>query len=322
MEADQIIEASAYAIAADFIAMLPRIGMALCLLALTWLVIALANRGMQQVLKRTRMRRALAELVIEIADVGIWVVALFIAAAVAFPSVTPANIMTGLGLGTVAIGFAFRDIFENFLAGVLILYREPFRLGDCIECAKIEGFVEEITARDTHLRQTDGQRVVLPNAMLFKNPVTVRTDKDIRRTTIFCRLAFGVDVDAARKVLRQAVESLDTASKESGVQIFAHAFTEDGIEFEVTWWTGSRPVDIRRSRDQVITAVTRALDEAGFKIAIPRRMLAFDTALEISTSDRSATGRGEGIAQVRRRAGESGGRRSPELLNRHTNPGE
>ena len=299
MEADQIIEASAYAIAADFIAMLPRIGMALCLLALTWLVIALANRGMQQVLKRTRMRRALAELVIEIADVGIWVVALFIAAAVAFPSVTPANIMTGLGLGTVAIGFAFRDIFENFLAGVLILYREPFRLGDCIECAKIEGFVEEITARDTHLRQTDGQRVVLPNAMLFKNPVTVRTDKDIRRTTIFCRLAFGVDVDAARKVLRQAVEPLDTASKESEVQIFAHAFTEDGIEFEVTWWTGSRPVDIRRSRDQVIAAVTRALDEAGFKIAIPRRMLAFDAALEISTSDGSATGRGEGIAQVR-----------------------
>ena len=313
MEADQIIEASTYAIAADFIAMLSRIGMALCLLALTWLVIALANRGMQQVLKRTRMRRALAELVIEIADVGIWAVALFIAAAVAFPSVTPANIMTGLGLGTVAIGFAFRDIFENFLAGVLILYREPFRLGDCIECAKIEGFVEEITARDTHLRQTDGQRVVVPNAMLFKNQVTVRTDKEIRRTTIFCRLAFGVDVGAARKVLRQAVEPLDTASKESEVQIFAHAFTEDGIEFEVTWWTGSRPVDIRRSRDQVIAAVTRALDEAGFKIAIPRRMLVFDAALEISTSDGSATGRGEGIAQMQRRAGESGGRQSPEL---------
>jgi small conductance mechanosensitive channel len=193
--------------------------------------------------------------------------------------------MTGLGLGTVAIGFAFRDIFENFLAGVLILYREPFRLGDCIECAKIEGFVEEITARDTHLRQTDGQRVVLPNAMLFKNPVTVRTDKDIRRTTIFCRLAFGVDVDAARKVLRQAVESLDTASKESGVQIFAHAFTEDGIEFEVTWWTGSQPVDIRRSRDEVIAAVTRALDEAGLKIAVPRRVLAFDPPLEISAGD-------------------------------------
>ncbi len=321
MDANQVVENSAYVMALGFLANLPRIGMALVLLVLTGIVVSFATRSLRNVLGRTRMRRALGELLIEIATVGIWIVALFIAAAIAFPSITPANIITGLGLGTVAIGFAFRDIFENFLAGVLILYREPFRLGDCIECARIEGFVEEITARDTHLRQTDGQRVVLPNAMLFKNPVTVRTDKDIRRTTIFCRLAFGVDVDAARKVLRQAVEPLDTASKESEVQIFAHAFTEDGIEFEVTWWTGSRPVDIRRSRDQVIAAVTRALDEAGFKIAIPRRMLVFDTALEISTSDGSATGRGEGIAQVRRRAGESGGRRSPELLNQHTNPG-
>jgi small-conductance mechanosensitive channel len=281
MDADRVIEDSAYALALEFVAMLPRLGLALGLLALTWLGVTLANRGLRQVLTRTRVRRALAELVVEIADVGIWVVALFIAAAVAFPSVTPANIMTGLGLGTVAIGFAFRDIFENFLAGVLILYREPFRLGDCIECAKVEGFVEEITARDTHLRQTDGQRVVLPNAMLFKNQVWVRTDRDIRRTTVFCRVAFDADLAAARAVIHDAVAPLPTVSKEQEVQVFARAFTEDGVEFEVTWWTGSRPVDIRRSRDEVIAAVKRALDQAGLKVAVPRRSLAFDTPLAI-----------------------------------------
>jgi hypothetical protein len=124
MQADQIIETSAYTVAVEFFAMLPRLGIALGLLALTWLAIVVANRALHRILKRTRMRRALAELMIEVADVGLWVVALFIAAAVAFPSVTPANIITGLGLGTVAIGFAFRDIFENFLAGILILYRE------------------------------------------------------------------------------------------------------------------------------------------------------------------------------------------------------
>jgi small-conductance mechanosensitive channel len=290
MEANQVIEVSAYALAIEFVAMLPRLGLALCLLALTWLIVILANRGMRQILKRSRMRRALMELMIEIADVGIWALALFIAAAVAFPSVTPANIMTGLGLGTVAIGFAFRDIFENFLAGVLILYREPFRLGDCIECAKVEGFVEEITARDTHLRQTDGQRVVLPNAMLFKNQVWVRTDRDIRRTTVFCRVTFGADVAAAREVIHEAVAPLPTVSKGQEVQIFAHAFTEDGVELEVTWWTGSRPVDIRRSRDEVIAAVKRALDAAGLEIAVPQRSLAFDTPLAISAPAGEETG--------------------------------
>jgi small-conductance mechanosensitive channel len=299
MDANQVIEDSAYALALDFVARLPRVGLALCLLALTWLAVTLANRTMRQVLRRTRVRRALADLVVEIADVGIWVVAVFIAAAVAFPSVTPANIMAGLGLGSVAIGFAFRDIFENFLAGVLILYREPFRLGDCIECAKVEGFVEEITARDTHLRQTDGQRVVLPNAMLFKNQVWVRTDRATRRTTVFCRIAFDADVATAREVIRCALEGLGTVSKANEVQIFAHAFTEDGVEFEVTWWTGSRPVDIRRSRDEVIAAVKRALDEAGLGIAVPRRALAFDTPLAIAAPAGGETATGlEGAARA------------------------
>jgi small conductance mechanosensitive channel len=290
MQADQSIERSAYTVAAEFVALLPRLGIALGVLALTWLAVALANRAMHRVLGRTRVRRALAELVVEVADVGLWVVALFVAAAVAFPSVTPASIVTGLGLGSVAIGFAFRDIFENFLAGILILYREPFQLGDCIECAKVEGFVEEITARGTHLRQTDGQRVVLPNALLFKNQVWVRTDREIRRTTIFCRVAFDADVAAAREAIRRAVAPLATVSREQEVQVFAHAFTADGVEFEVTWWTGSRPVDVRRSRDEVVAAVKRALDEAGLQIAVPRRVLAFDPPLATGApADEDAT---------------------------------
>ena len=107
MEADQIVEASAYAMAAGLIAALPRLGVALLLLGLTWLAVVLTNRLLRRGLARTQMRRALIDLVVEVIDVGIWVLALFVAAAVAFPAVTPASIMTGLGLGTVAIGFAF-----------------------------------------------------------------------------------------------------------------------------------------------------------------------------------------------------------------------
>ncbi len=276
MEADQIVEASAYAMAAGLIAALPRLGVALLLLGLTWLAVVLTNRLLRRGLARTQMRRALIDLVVEVIDVAIWVLALFVAAAVAFPAVTPASIMTGLGLGTVAIGFAFRDIFENFLAGILILYREPFRLGDCIECNDVEGFVELVTARDTHVRQTDGQRVVLPNAMLLKNEVTVRTDRDIRRTMTFCTVALDADVEAARDVIHRALQGLGTLSDRGEVQIFAHAFAENGIQFEVTWWCGARPVDVRRSRDEVIAAVKRALEEAGLRLALPQRRLTIE----------------------------------------------
>lgn len=277
MEAEAILEGSAYVMAASFIAAIPRFLTALAFLFLTWLIVKIGNRLFRPVLKRTRMRRALIELVIEITDAVVWVVAFFIAAGLAFPSVTPASILTGLGLGTVAIGFAFRDILENFLAGTLILYREPFRLGDCIECGGTEGFVEEVTSRDTHVRRTDGQRVVLPNAMLLKEQVTVRTDRDVRRTTILCRVAFHADVDAARRVMRAAVTGLPSVIPDREVQIFAQGFAESGIEFEVTWWCRPLPVDIRRSRDEVIGAVKRALDDAGIPLAVPRRSLSYLT---------------------------------------------
>jgi len=189
---------------------------------------------------------------------------------------TPAKMLTALGLGSVAIGFAFKDVFENFLAGILILFREPFRLGDYVECGSIEGQVEEITIRDTHIRQTDGQRVVMPNALLFKEPVTVRTDKDLRRTTITCGVAYGEEVDLAREVITRAVKHVDTVRNDvRDVQIFAKEFNSSSIDFEVTWWTGSRPIDIRVSRDQVVAAVKRALDDAGIEIPFPYRTLTF-----------------------------------------------
>ena len=158
---------------------------------------------------------------------------------------------------------------------MLILLREPFQLGDFIECQSLEGFVEEITIRDTHVRQTDGQRVVIPNAALFMNPVTVRTDLELRRITIVCGVAYGEDVDEAREVIRGAVAGLPSVSRRKDVEIFAQGFGASSIDFEVTWWTGSRPLEIRRSRDEVVAAVKRALDDAGIEIPFPYRTLTF-----------------------------------------------
>jgi small-conductance mechanosensitive channel len=71
----------------------------------------------------------------------IWLVGLLIAATLVVPGLTPASLFAGLGVGAVAIGFAFQDIFQNFLAGVLIMIREKMRIGDTIECQGISGRV-------------------------------------------------------------------------------------------------------------------------------------------------------------------------------------
>ena len=95
---------------------------------------------------------------------------LLIAMSIVLPGVTPANILAVLGLGSVAVGFAFKDIFENFLAGVLIMLRKQMRIGDFIRCQDVEGRIEMISLRDTHLRRLSNELVVVPNAYLKTHP--------------------------------------------------------------------------------------------------------------------------------------------------------
>ncbi|WP_299410673.1 mechanosensitive ion channel family protein [uncultured Roseobacter sp.] len=262
----------------------PRLVVAVVVVLATWAVTLLAKGIVRRLGKRFRMRQNLIDVLAMIAGVGLWLVGILLALTIVFPSITPGKALTTLGLGSVAIGFAFKDTFENFLAGILILLREPFRIGDHIECDDVEGQVEEITIRDSHVRQTDGQRVVVPNHILFQNAVVVRTDRDLRRTTIMCGVAYGEDVDAARSIIEDAVISVDTVRDDvKDVEVFAQAFGASSIDFEVTWWTGSRPIDIRRSRDQVIAAVKRALDDAGVEIPFPYRTLTFKEPLNVKS---------------------------------------
>lgn len=281
--------------ASGFWRLLPQLLAALVFLLLVWGVVKLMQIVLPRVLRRARMRKSLVEVIVMLATVGLWFLGVLIAITIAVPSITPGRAFTALGVGGVAIGFAFKDVFENFLAGVLLLLREPFRITDFIDCEGIEGQVEEITIRDTHIRQTDGQLVVAPNAMFFKNPVTVRTAQDLRRTTVICGVAYGEDVDAAREVIAEAVRSVDSVRNDvKDVQIFAQEFADSSINFEVTWWTGSTPLDIRRSRDTVVAAVKRALDEAGIEIPFPYRTLTFAEALPLEGRNRAEDGKKAG----------------------------
>lgn len=258
------------------IELLPQAAIALFVIFLTWALAALIGRFVRKSLARSSMRPSLKRFIELVTTLAVWIGGFLLAAVVAFPNMTPTRILAGLGIGTVAIGFAFKDVFENFLAGIIILLRREMRIGDFIECEGLEGKVETILVRETHIRQTDGQLVILPNSMLFKNPLTIRTDIEDRRQSIICGVAYHEDVDRSRDVIKKAVLACDSVlSQERPVQVFACEFADSSINFEVTWWTGSTPLEIRMSRDEVIASVKRALDEAGIEIPFPYRTLTF-----------------------------------------------
>ncbi|MAM89425.1 MAG: mechanosensitive ion channel protein MscS [unclassified Hahellaceae] len=268
----------------SFIAVLPNLLAAVLFLVVVWLANKLIGSIYSRVLARTHMRSSLKAALQSLVSVAVWTFGLLIAATIAMPGLTPTKLLAGLGLGSIAIGLAFKDIFENFLAGILILLREPMRIGDYIEVEGISGEVKKITLRDTYLRQVDGDLILLPNSVLYKNAVSVHTDWDRKRVTIIVGIAYDEDVAEGRRVIEAALKDLDTVDQQRPVEIFAQAFNSSSIDFEVTWWTGSRPVEIRRSKDKVVEAVKTALDEAGIEIPFPYRTLTFKDPLALRSS--------------------------------------
>lgn len=278
--ARELLEQSLGNMFAQFIDMLPNLVIASFVLVATFFATRIFKRIYRRVIENRKLRPSLKDLIAKLVTVAIWCVGLLASAAIVFPSIDPSSILAGLGLSSIAIGFAFKDVVENFFAGFLILIRDPLEIGDFIECQEVRGKVEEITIRDTLIRQVDGQRVIVPNAMLFKNPVNILTDKKTRRVTIMCGVAYDTDLAQARDVIQKAVEGC--SSRDGEVQVFANAFGASSIDFEVAWWTGSTPLAVRRSRDEVVEAIKRALDDAGIEIPFPQRTLWFKEPLAVS----------------------------------------
>ena len=258
------------------IGMIPQFLIALLIVLLTFALARLARHIVQRTLARSGLRPSLKNLFALLGSILVWTVGLMLAALVSFPNLTPTKLLAGLGIGSVAIGFAFKDILENFLAGIIILWRREMRIGDYIQAGAIEGFVEDISVRETHIRCSDDQLVIVPNSTLFMNPLWILTDRAQRRVSIQCGVAYSEDVDAARQVISDAVNQCEEVrTDQHPVQVFACEFGDSSINFEVSWWSGSRPVDERKSRDQVVAAIKRALDEAGIEIPFPYRTLTF-----------------------------------------------
>jgi small conductance mechanosensitive channel len=168
-----------------------------------------------------------------------------VALSIVVPSFHASDLVQLLGVTGVAIGFAFRDILQNFLAGLLILLAEPFRIGDEIRVKEFTGTVEDIQTRATLIRTEDGQRIVIPNASLFTESVTVKTAFDTRRSQLDVLVHAGEDVDAVLEQLRADVQAIQGVASTPQVSVAAMELTEPAVRVRVFWWVEA-PYDQER----------------------------------------------------------------------------
>jgi len=258
-----------------FFSMLPQIVIAIIVLVCTGLIVKLIDRVANKLMIRAKVKESLRDLFRIFVRTAVWFAGLMTAAIIVFPGFGIANLIATAGLASIAIGFAFQDIFENFFAGILILWRFPFENGDFIRCEGVEGMVEDVEIRMTKIRQGNGELVLIPNSTIFKNNVTVMTDRPRRRLELAAGIAYGEDLATGRRVILDAVIACDTVHQDPAPEVLASNFGASSIDFTVLWWADPTPIDEMRSRDQVVEAIKSALDDAGIEIPYPYRTLTF-----------------------------------------------
>lgn len=284
-------------LAEGFFAHLPQMLAALVVLLVTLAISKISALIVRKLLQSARTRVALIRLGANLMSLVVWISGIAIATVVMFPSITPAKLIAGLGLTSVAIGFAFKDVIENFLAGVIILGRKKMRIGDVIECDNIFGKVEDIAIRETHVRDVDGELTIVPNAYLFKNPLKIQTDQDHKRQSLTVGVDYDTDMNSAREALTSALKSCSSVQKGHPISVECCAFGGSSIDFRLFWWAESTPRAQRQTYDEVAFAVKSALDDASITIPFPQITLSHRTEnapikLNVKQSERFSENKG------------------------------
>ena len=249
------------------ITVIPRFLAALLLIALFWLVASGVRLALRFLFARLISDLTVENLIKQVAYYAVWLLGIFLAAdALGFE---PATVAAGLGLGSLVLGFALKDVLSNFVSGLLILFTRPFRIGDQIVIDETEGTVERILLRATQIRTYDGRHVLVPNAEVFTSRITNNTAAPIRRATVMVPLPYDVDLDRAASACIGAAAAAQGVLAEPPPSILLADLGAEDMSAEVRFWADSRRSDFVATRARVRTGIIEALRREGIELPDP-----------------------------------------------------
>ena len=252
---------------------LPSLLSALVILFLTKYAVRVLAKIVNEAAKRTIESISLQLLLDKACRIGVWTIGILLACVIAFPGFELGDIIATLGIGSIAVGFAFQDIFKNFLAGIILLVEEPFRIGDEVEIDDYRGRVEDINIRTTEIRSYQGEKVLLPNSTVFTNAVKVVTAFDYRRTNLQVGVDYNTPLPQAKKLLEETINSVAGVVDNPATEIDLVNFGDSSIDFVVRYWSNSSQKQTRNVQTTAIIAIKKALDSADIGIPYPIRTL-------------------------------------------------
>lgn len=252
------------------LAFIPRLIIAI---AVFLLAIWLANWAGRLVQEAARRRDIDPELQMLFGRIARWAV-IIVGTIVALQQVNfnVAAFLGGLGIVGFTVGFALKDIAENFVAGILLLWQQPFDIGDAIEVQSYSGTVTDVSLRATEIRTFDGLQVFIPNAIVYGNPLTNFSHLPQRRVGLEVGVAYGTDLNQATSVALEAIQQVPGVITDDPVPaVVFRSFGESSIDFTLYYWVDTSTTGYLAAQDLGVKAINDAFVEEDIEIPFPIR---------------------------------------------------
>ena len=260
----------------EFILLLPNLVAALLVLLVAWFVAKVVRRLLWRGMERVSTYTAINRLISTLGYAMVLAIGAFIALGIVGLDKAVTTLLAGAGIIGLALGFAFQDMAANFMAGIMISIRRPFREGYIIESGDYMGTVQEINLRSTVIRTFQGQLVIIPNKDVFQNPLVNYSQTGQRRIDLGVGVAYGDDLEKAKRLAVEAVESIDYRDQSREIELFYEEFGDSSINFQIRFWVDfAKQTDFLRARSDAIMRIKRAFDENDITIPFPIRTLDF-----------------------------------------------
>jgi small conductance mechanosensitive channel len=254
---------------------IPYILFSLVILTFAWLLGLLVTRGLRRSLRERRMNTLLRDVFARGAGILVFIAGLYSVFHVAGLTNIALAVLGGTGLAGIALGIAFRDITENFLASIFLSAQNPFRTGDLVRVGDAMGFVQRMTTRATILMTLDGNHVQVPNATIYKSNITNFSANPNVRMEFAVTIGIDDSIAQAQELMLGELAAHPAVLTDPEPWVCAESIDNGSVSIRAWYWFQARSHNGLKLRSALLRLVKRALRDAGIALPPEGRELTF-----------------------------------------------
>ena len=276
------------AMARSIVMALPLILLALIVLPLAWMAASLIARLARHLLRNSTPSPFLRDILARAVSLPVFFLGLYIVLEAAGLTRLAVSLVGGAGVLGIVIGFAFRDIAENFLASLLLSIRRPFRAGDYVHVAEYDGFVQSMNTRSTPLLSPEGNHVQIPNATVFKNVITNYSTAPARREVLTVGIGYDAQAAEAQDIIIGVLEKHIAIIDDPAPLVLVDELGSSTVNLKIYYWFDGENFSQLKVRSAVLRLIKKALMEADISMPDDAREIIFPDGVPVKMIDSEA----------------------------------